>query len=235
MRYYQDTSMGLSKFNQKEFNDFIIEHNVISFLKQPITLKSGRSSFFYVNWRNISNDVYLIDQLADYIISFVEGLGLGPDCFYGVPEGATKLAIITQYKWAKKQSNYNMGSYALSMGRGRKKEHGEEKDRYFLGMPEGNTIVIEDVTTTGSSLIATIDNLRKVKVAVISAIVITDRMEIRDDGKSIKQATYERGIPYYAMSNVLELFKEIFNRKEIEQGIINNINAYFERYGIEKL
>ncbi len=225
----------MDKFNQKEFNDFIIKHNVISLLKQPIILKSGRPSFFYVNWRNVCNDVYLIDQLTDYIISFVEGLGLRPDCFHGVQEGATKLAIITQYKWAKKQPNYKIGSHALSMGRGRTKGHGEQKDRHFLGIPKGDTIVIEDVTTTGSSLIATIDNLRKAKANVTSAIVITDRMERRDDGKSVKQAAYERGIPYYAMSNVLEIFREIFNKKEIKEEIIKNINAYFERYGIEKL
>lgn len=225
----------MSKFNQKEFNDFVIGHNVISLLKQPIPLKSGRSSFFYVNWRNICNDVYLIDQLTDYIINFVEDLRLRPHCFYGVPEGATKLAMITQYKWAKRQSNYRTRSYALPMGRGRPKEHGEKRDRDFLGMPKGDTIVIEDVTTTGSSLIATIDSLGKAKVKVISAIVITDRMEKGDDGKSVKQATYERGIPYYAMSNVVELLREIFKQKGIDQEIINNINAYFERYGVERL
>ena len=225
----------MSRFNQKEFNDFIIKHNVISLLKEPITLRSGRSSFFYVNFRGICNDVYLIDRLTDYIISFVEGLGLRPNCFYGVPEGATKLAIITQYKWARRQSNYRMGSHALPMGRGKEKKHGEKKDRYFLGMPKGDTIVIEDVITTGSSLIATIDNLKRVGVDVISAIVITDRMERRDDGKGVRQIIEKMGIPYHAMSNVLELFREIFAKRGIEEGIRRNISAYFERYGVEKL
>jgi len=44
---------------------------------------------------------FLSDKLSDYVMAFVEDSGLQPDCFYGVPEGATKLGIITQYKWAK--------------------------------------------------------------------------------------------------------------------------------------
>jgi len=80
------------------FNNFIIENNVIGLFKEPIVLKSGRESYWYVNWRNIAADVYLLDKLTDYLLSYIDFLDLKPNCFYGVPEGASKLGIITQFK-----------------------------------------------------------------------------------------------------------------------------------------
>jgi len=71
----------MRKFDQQRFNEFIVENNVITF--QPTKLRSGRISPYYINWRNVLEDVYLIDELTDYVIVFVEDLGLNPDCFYG--------------------------------------------------------------------------------------------------------------------------------------------------------
>ena len=236
------------KFNQKGFNNFIIQNKVVGFFKKPIKLKSGRLSNWYVNWRNIAEDVYLLDKLTDYVISFVENLNLKPDCFYGVPEGATKLALITQYKWARKSSDYGPGSHVLSMGRGKPKDHGDPKDRYFVGTPKGKVIILEDVTTTGSSLISAIDNLKKIKnVKIIAAISLTNRNEIRDDGKTVEDIVRSKGIRYYAMSNALELLPKIYKKlkerekkedkhekKEYEK-IAELVEKYFEKYCIKKI
>ncbi|MFX1596747.1 MAG: hypothetical protein ACFFBK_11870, partial [Promethearchaeota archaeon] len=78
---------------KENFHKFILDNNIIGIFKEPIKLKSGRLSYWYINWRNISSDVFLLDQLTDYIFLFIEYLGLKPRSFYGVPEGATKLGI----------------------------------------------------------------------------------------------------------------------------------------------
>ena len=109
------------------FYDFIIKNNVVGFFNEPITLKSGRKSYWYVNWRNIAEDVYLLDKASNFLLLFVKYLNLEPNCFYGVPEGATKLGVITQYKWAFNDKNIQPGKYILSMGRGKPKDHGELK------------------------------------------------------------------------------------------------------------
>jgi len=49
---------------KKEFNEFILKNNVIGFFEEPIRLKSNRLSYFYINWRNVSEDVFLIDKLT---------------------------------------------------------------------------------------------------------------------------------------------------------------------------
>jgi len=222
-------------WQKEEFCEFILENNVIGFFTEPLKLKSGRISPWYVNWRNIAEDVYLIDKLSDYLIKYVQNLGLKPDCFYGVPEGATKLSIITQYKWAKIQHNYVNGAHSLSMGRGKPKEHGDAKDRYFLGIPKGNVIIIEDVTTTGNSLVETINKLSEVGTQIIAAIGLTNRDEIRDDKKSVEELIREKGVKYYAMSNAIDLLPIAYDKLKPGRNIAESIEEYFKKYGIKEI
>lgn len=223
------------KWEKEKFYDFIIENNVIGFFNEPLELKSGRNSYFYVNWRNIAEDVYLIDKLSDFLISFVENLGLKPDCFYGVPEGGTKIGIITQYKWAKIQPNYDQDVYSLSMGRGKPKDHGAPKDKFFLGTPKGKVIIIEDVTTTGGSLLDTIKKLSVINTQIIAAIGLTNRNEIRDDNKSVEKIIEEKGVKYYAMSNVTDLLPKAFELLKPGKEVAKHIEEYFKKYGIEEI
>lgn len=225
----------MKKFNQKEFNNFIIENKIIGFFDEPIKLKSGRLSNWYVNWRNIAEDVFLLDKLTDYVINFVNDLNLRPKCFYGVPEGATKLALITQYKFAKKQKDYRKGAYTLAMGRGKEKDHGEEKDKYFLGMPKSPVVVLEDVTTTGNSLIETIKILQKFKIQVIAAISLTNRNELDENKKRVEDKMKEFGIAYYAMSNALEILPIACKKFNLNEKAKKILQEYFEKYGAEKL
>ncbi|MFX1478670.1 MAG: hypothetical protein ACFFCI_11130 [Promethearchaeota archaeon] len=213
------------------FHNFILKNNVIGVFEEPLKLKSGRLSYWYVNWRNISEDVFLLDRLTDYLISFVKYLNLTPNCFYGVPEGASKLGIITQYKWAKKQADYGSRAYSLSMGRGKPKEHGEPKDRYFLGLPRGNVIILEDVTTTGGSLLTTIKKLKELNVNIIATIGLTDRNELQDDGRNVTEIILEEGIHYYAMSNAIDLLPNI----KVEKSIAEKIEADFKKFGIREI
>lgn len=209
------------------FYNFIIENNVIGIFQEPIKLKSGRLSYWYINWRNIAADVYLLDKLTDYILIFIKFLNLNPDSFYGVPEGASKLGIITQFKWAKAHKTYNSGLFSLSMGRGKQKEHGDPKDRFFLGIPKGKVIILEDTTTTGESLFNTIKKLKELNIEIIAAIGLSNRNELRDNRKSVEEYILEEGVKYYAMSNALDLLPNLNPNKDIAR----KIEDYFKRYG----
>ena len=219
------------EIEKNNFYKFIFKHNIIGFFEEPIKLKSGRLSSWYVNWRNVAEDVQSIDILSDFIITYVKSIGLTPDCFYGVPEGATKLGIICQYKWAKSQPNYKKTDYILSMGRAQPKDHGDPKDRFFLGIPQGKVIILEDVTTTGNSLIDTIDKLNHIDVSIIAAIGLTNRNELREDMKTVERAVKEKGVNYYAMSNALDLIPYLKPDKIIAQ----KIEEYFKKYGSREI
>ncbi len=157
---------------KKEFYEFIIKNDVIRFYEKPIRLRSGKESHYYVNWRRICCNARLADKLSDYIISYVNYKGLKPDTFVGVPEGATIIGLITQYKWA---CINGLDNYSLSLVRAKPKNHGDPADKYFVGAPKGRTLVIEDVTTTGESLTCAIEKLLENGVDIIGALSLTDR------------------------------------------------------------
>ncbi len=227
--------MAFSAFNQIAFNQFILDHEVIGFFKEPVTLKSGRQSHFYANWRRPTEDAYLTTLLVDHVLAFTRHLGLEPDTFYGVPEGATKLGLLTQMEWARQSLDYKPGSHVLAMGRGKQKEHGDAQDRYFLGTPRGKTIVLEDVTTTGDSLLATIDRLANSEAKIIAAFGLTDRMELRDDGKSVIDVVSEKGFPYRALSKATLLLPEAYNILNPGEEIARAVEKEFEQYGAAPL
>jgi orotate phosphoribosyltransferase len=225
----------MGEFNQEEFNKFIEENGVYGFFKEAITLKSGRQSHFYVNWRSVVEDVFLTEQLANYVIAFVKDNELEVDTFYGVPEGATKLGVITQFLSAKKKENYEKGSAVLSMGRAKPKDHGEAKDKFFVGMPKGKTIVLEDVTTTGGSLITTLQGLKEAGVEVSGVISLTNRMEKRDVGTSVKEAIEELGLKFYNMSTAVDLLPIMYKVLSPGEEVGKKIEREFEEFGVEKI
>ena len=230
-------------FSASDFNSFIVENNVIGFFEKPITLKSGRISNWYVNWRTVAEDAFLTEQLVKFVLAFTEQqinskIIERPDCFYGVPEGATKLGILSQYLWAKSSPNYAKGSHIIPMGRAKPKEHGAPKDKYYVGAPRGKTIVLEDVTTTGGSLIDTIDKLIEAGVDVIAAYGLTHRMELRDDRTPVateiaKRKSASGPVKYLPLSNALELLPLIIAKQqpssELQQSIIREFSEVGEK------
>ncbi len=225
----------MEDFVQEDFNKFIEESGVYGFFKEAITLKSGRKSHFYANWRDVVEDVFLTEQLANFVIAFAKKNNLEVDTFYGVPEGATKLGIITQFLFAKQKGDYSKGSAVLAMGRAKPKDHGAPKDKFFVGMPRGKTIVIEDVTTTGGSLINTLNELKESGVEISGVISLTNRMEKRDDNKSVKEAIEEIGLKFFNMSSAIELLPLMYKKLLPGEQIGREIEKEFEEFGVEKI
>ncbi len=225
----------MDQFDQQAFNEFVAENGVYGFFEQAITLKSGRKSHFYANWRTVVEDVWLTEKLIEYVIAFVKQKGLAVDTFYGVPEGATKLGVLTQYTWARQQPDYGRGSHVLAMGRAKPKEHGDPKDKYFVGMPSGKVVVIEDVTTTGGSMIKNLDSLKQAGAEVVAVISLTNRMEKRDDGLSVQEAVQQRGITFYTMSSSLDVLPQVYRKIKPGEEIARAIETEFDEYGVQPL
>lgn len=224
----------MREFNQEEYNRFLIENKVIGFFEEPITLKSGRISNWYANCRNLLDRVGVMDRLTDFVLAFADEKSISADYFYGVPEGATKLAVILNYKKGKLDNN---GNQALVIGRGKPKEHGDPNDKYFIGPVKAGdkVIVIEDVTTTGGSLIDTIKHLQESNIEVVAAIGLVNRMEKRDDGKSVEKVINELDVPYFAMGNSVDLLPMARDVSNPSASVLEEVEKYFDRYGIAPL
>ena len=209
-------------FDENKFADFIIENNVIGFFDNPVILKSGQKSNWYVNWRTPASDAYLMDKITDFVIEFIKGKGLKPDCILGVPEGATKLGVLSQFKWAKSQPDFSdkSKSYSLPMIRKSPKDHGDPADKYFVGAPVGNVILVEDVTTSGISLFEALDYLlnKGLGIKVIAAISLTDRRSKRYDNQSVADVLKGHGVPFYSLSNAVKLLPKVFAKLQKGKG-----------------
>jgi orotate phosphoribosyltransferase len=215
------------RFNQPKFLELMEQYDVVGFFEEHVILNSGILSHWYVNWRTVLNDVYGIDQVSNHLLSVIQDYHIEFDSIYGVPEGATKLGIVTQYKWARNSSGFGPGSHSLPMGRGQKKEHGKIEDREFLGKPKGNVIVIEDVTTTGSSIFETIKKLIEVGARATAVITLTDRLVLDSNDKTVKEILRRSSIPFYALSTAEQILPEAIRRKNPSSKVVNAIRQEF--------
>ena len=125
------------------------------------------------------------------------------DYVYGVPAGITGLATIVNYK----RGMAGNPDHPVVIGREKPKEHGDPKDRYFIGpVNRGDrVVVVEDVTTTGGSMLATLDSLAEAGIEIVGVVSIVDRMEIRDDGKTVAQCVEGKGSKYCSMTDANQL------------------------------
>jgi orotate phosphoribosyltransferase len=186
--------------NRDAWLSWMIQHDIPGFFEQPVTLASGKQSHWYVNWRHAAKDVFALEQIVALLLESIEQMGLQPDVIFGVPEGASKLAVLAQYKWAKRSSNYGPGSHILAMGRGRQKEYGAISDRAFLGAPKGRVLIIEDVTTTGQSLLDAAVQLQELEdVVLLGALSLTNRHIPGPGEPTIKEQFAAQGILFEAM------------------------------------
>ena len=94
------------------------------------------------------------------------------------------------------------------MGRAKPKDHGNPTDRYFIGEPTGNIIVLEDVITTGQSLFKTIDQLQAMNKHIVACISLTNR-EPKQTKTSVSEQLQQRNIPYHTLSHAKNLLQEL--------------------------
>jgi orotate phosphoribosyltransferase len=65
--------------------------------------------------------------------------------------------------------------------------------------------VLEDVTTTGGSLIQTLEQLQALDIPILGALSLTDRLEPRDDGRYVRDVLEEMGVPFYTLCDARAL------------------------------
>lgn len=140
-------------------------------IRQPVKLACGRMSDYYIDVRKVSltsNGLSLIsyliwEKVRDDDITAVAGPTLGAD------------PIIGGICMAAYKDNKNLKGFII---RKEPKKYGRQK------MIEGpqieaqdKVIIIDDVVTSGGSLIKAIEVLREEKIKVVKAVVVIDRQE----------------------------------------------------------
>ncbi|UCG34935.1 MAG: orotate phosphoribosyltransferase [Candidatus Omnitrophota bacterium] len=167
-----------------------------AYFKKRVVLSSGRVSNFYIDVRRVSltsKGIYLISRLIwDIIkkdrISAVGGPTLGADPL---------VAGVCMVAWKSKK---NLKSFLV---RKSPKKHGRQKLIEGKELKPGEkVVVVDDVATSGGSLIKAIEVLKQEKVKVIKAITVVDREE------GAKEALARLGCPLVSLFKKADFLKD---------------------------
>lgn len=220
---------------KKEFIEFMVDCGVLKF--GDFTTKSGRKTPFFVNTGFYRTGAQL-RKLGQYYAKAIHDkysvdfdILFGP-AYKGIPLSvATAMAISELYdKDIKYCSN-----------RKEVKDHGDTG--ILLGSPiaDGDKVVIiEDVTTAGTSIGETMPILNaQGKVLVAGLVVSVDRMERGQGTKSALSEIEETyGIKTTAIVTMQEVVEHLYGKPYNGKVIINDdlkkaIDAYYEQYGVK--
>jgi orotate phosphoribosyltransferase len=136
-----------------------------------IKLASGKTSHYYIDARAVTlsaQGAYLVghivfDMVSGSQVKAVGGPTMGADPIVGA------LAVVSF------QNNHSIDTFLI---RKNPKSHGRMLQVEGPQLKEGDDVVlVDDVATTGGSLIDAIEVLKKVNIPVRRAIVIVDREE----------------------------------------------------------
>ena len=116
---------------------------------EPVTLKSGEKSNFYINARSICANPELFGKICYELVKLIrDNVEEEYDCICGVPMGGITFSVLVAKELNK----------PLTYLRKERKEHGLGKEVEGYEKDGARCIMIEDVISTGSSFI---ENHRK--------------------------------------------------------------------------
>ena len=221
---------------KKEFIEFMVDCGVLKF--GDFTTKSGRKTPFFVNtgfYRTGSQ----LRKLGEYYAKAInDKYGMGFDVLFGPAYKGIPLSVATTMAI----SEFYQKDIKYCSNRKEVKDHGDTG--ILLGSPlkDGDkVIIIEDVTTAGTSIGETMPILAaQAQVEVLGLVVSVDRME-RGQGK--KSALSEIEENYHIATTAIVTMKEVvehlhncpYNGKVvIDDTLKSAIDAYYEQYGVNE-
>ena len=197
----------------KEFAIFLYKNNIIRF--GNFTLSSGKNSSYYVDLRLIPSYPHqfrkMIKNLQNLI---VEKTGLGDfDCLASVPTGGLVVTSALAIEIVK----------PLIYVRSKPKEHGTTKSiegKISAGM---KVVMVDDVMTTGTSVLNVINQLKEAELLVSDLYVIINRLEGGD------KALSDIGVQTHQLTDILEITDILFQEKLIGKEIFEKIKNQVSR------
>jgi orotate phosphoribosyltransferase len=219
---------------KKEFIEFMVDCGVLRF--GDFTTKSGRKTPFFVNTGYYRTGSQL-RRLGEYYAKAVnDKYGLDFDVLFGPAYKGIPLSVAT----AMAISELYQKDIRYCSNRKEVKDHGDTG--ILLGSPltDGDrVIIIEDVTTAGTSVEETMPILKaQANVKTIGLVVSVDRME---RGQGSKSALSEIEDTYHIATTAIvtmeEVVEHLYNNPYNGKIVIDNtlkaaIDAYYEKYGV---
>ena len=177
--------------SKKEFFLECYQLGIIKFGR--FTLKSGIESPFYVDLRPLASDPKILKKLANYLLDMLPLDNF--DLICGVPYAALPMATAM-----------SLESYLpLIIKRKEAKQHGTKKMIEGIFTKGQNCLLVEDVITSGKSLLETIPEIESEGISVSDIVVVLDRQQ---GGKELLENKGFRVHTLFTISEVCTILSE---------------------------
>ena len=218
---------------KQEFIEFMVDCQVLTF--GDFMTKSGRRTPFFVNTGFYRNGLQL-KRLGEYYAQAIAAkFGMDIDVLFGPAYKGIPLSVTASIAFGELYGK----AVRYSCNRKEIKDHGDKG--ILLGSPlrEGDRVVIiEDVTTAGTSIRETLPILKEqAGITPVGLVVSVDRQERGTGEKSALQEIHDTyGMEttcIVTMSEVIEHLygKEYNGRVWIDDSMKDAIDRYYEQYG----
>jgi len=191
----------------KEFATFLHQKEIIKF--GEFTLASGKKSSYYVDLRLVPSYPHQFRTMIKYLQNnIVESIGLSSfDSLVSVPTGGLIIASALAIEIVK----------PLIYVRSKPKDYGTSKSvegQIYEGM---KVVMIDDVATTGGSVVNAIKSLKEANITIEDAYVIVNRMEGADE------ALKELGVKLHSITNVMQITQALHEQKLVDDDILEKV------------
>ena len=207
---------------KREFIDFMIEAGVLTF--GDFVTKSGRNTPYFVQTGKYRTGAQ-IRRLGEFYADAIEANFDGFDVLFGPAYKGIPLAVETASALAARGADVG-----FMFNRKEAKDHGE--GGVLVGhvpQPGDRVLIIEDVTTAGTSIRETVPILRAAAdIELAGLIVSVDRMERgTGDKAALAQVGEEFAMPTHAIVTV----EEIIEHADLSEELTERMGAYLDEYG----
>ena len=191
----------------KEFATFLYKNDIIKF--GNFTLASGRDSSYYIDLRLVPSFPHefrkMIKNLQNLVI---EKTGLDSfDSLASVPTGGLVVTSALAIEIVK----------PLIYVRNKPKEHGTTKSIEGKTSAGMKVVMVDDVITTGTSVLNGIKQLKESGLSVSDTFVIINRLEGAD------KAFSDIGVRIHQLTDILEITNILVQEKLINEEILEKV------------
>ena len=218
-----------------EFIEFMVDCNVFKF--GDFVTKSGRKTPFFINTGFYRTGAQLRKLGEYYARAIADKFGTDFDILFGPAYKGIPLSVAASMAMSEKFD----ADIRYCSNRKEVKDHGDTG--ILLGSPiaDGDRIVIiEDVTTAGTSIGETLPIIKaQADAAVLGLVVSVDRMERGKGEKSALQEIQETyGFETTAIVTMADVVEHLYNKPYKGKVIIDDqlkaaIDAYYDIYGVK--
>jgi len=191
----------------KEFSTFLHEKGAIKF--GDFTLSSGKKSSYYIDLRIVPSFPHQFRKMIKHLQNEIsENIGLDNfDYLVSVPTSGLVIASALATETVK----------PLIYVRNKPKGYGTSKsiEGYFESGKKA--LMIDDVATTGGSVISALKSLKDAGIVITDAFVIVNRMEGAD------KALESEGVKMHDLTNILEITNSLHEQNLISDAVLNSV------------